>query len=194
MYEIRKPELLDPKRVDSEEHEKMSVAERRAQTELLAKALAESCEYAEQLWNQLDALRGYLLDSLPPDPRKPGPHTTAAASPSGPDDEAGWQNWINAFAGTTSALCGPHGDSGFGLSRAREEAQLRRTAPELTLHARHPELSTTAGASEATSTPQPTATPGNKVSSLSAMKTVAGVVVAVLALRGLRPRPKTRTG
>lgn len=34
---------------------------------------------------------------------------------------------MTAFPAATCTLCGPHGDSGFGLSRAREEAQRRRS-------------------------------------------------------------------
>ena len=140
MYEIPKPELLDPDRVTRDDREDFTPADHRSQAQLLGKALGDSCAYADQLWEQVNALRAYLLDSLPPDPRRPGPHTTASASPTGPDDDDGWARWMNAFAATTSVLCGAHGDSGFGLSRAREEAQVRRTAPELTLQAHRPEL------------------------------------------------------
>ncbi|HZC51079.1 MAG TPA: hypothetical protein VE441_01075 [Mycobacterium sp.] len=113
----------------------MSAAEHRTQAELLADALRESCAYAQQLWDDLDAVRTYLLDSLPPDPRTPEAHRTAATSPTGPDDDTGWDNWVNAYAAVTSTLAGPHGDSGFGLSEAHHAAQLRRSAPALTIHA-----------------------------------------------------------
>lgn len=85
-------------------------------------------------------MRGYLLNSLPPDPRAPGPHPTASASPTGPDDDTGWDNWIAAYATVTSVLCGPNGDSGYGLGEGRREANLRRTAPVLRIHADHPGL------------------------------------------------------
>lgn len=191
MYEIPKPELLDPDRVDRDDREDFTADDHRSQAQLLAKALGESCAYADQLWDQVNALRDYLLNSLPPDPRTPGPHATAAASPSGPDDEDGWVNWINAFATTTSVLCGSHGDSGFGLSRAREEAQLRRTAPELTLHARHPDL----GEPEPTPAEPHDAPPSaqspadSPTITRSVGRAVAGGAVAVLALRGLRTLP-----
>ena len=191
MQEIPKPELLDPNRVDRDDRADMTLEDHRSRAQLLGKALDESCAYAQQLWDQVDALRSYLLDTLPPDPRAPGPHNVTSAHPTGPDDAEGWQNWINAFATTTSVLCGAHGDSGFGLSRAREEAQLRRTAPELQMHAEHPQLALpepqSSGAAQ-----QPT---GGSISApqrsaASTMKTVGTAALAVLAVRGLLPRPK----
>lgn len=188
MHEIPKPELLDPDRVDRDDRESTTAEDRRAQSQLLAKALGESCAYADQLWEQVNALRGYLLDSLPPDPRAPGPHTTAGAAPTGPDDDRGWERWIDAFATTTSVLCGANGDSGFGLSRAREEAQLRRTAPVLTLYADHPELARPQPPAQAP-TPDTSAEAGRLFQSGTAatiLKAAAATVVGVLALRGLR--------
>lgn len=205
MYEIPKPELLNPDRVERDDREHFTAEDHRSQAQLLAKALGESCAYADQLWEQVNALRGYLLHSLPPDPRTPGPHTTAAAAPTGPDDEDGWTRWVNAFATTTSVLCGSHGDSGFGLSRAREEARLRRTAPELTLHARHPELATpqpvaettpASPAHQAVEDEQPDEARNHtavRVSATEVIKAAAAAVIGVLALRGLRTPPHRRT-
>jgi hypothetical protein len=102
-------------------------------------ALAEACGYGRDLWRGVDALRSYLLHSLPPDPRTPGLHRTGA-SPAGPDDEEGWQSWQVAYAGAHSVLAGPQGDSGFGVSEAEREAQVRRSAPSVRLLAEHPEL------------------------------------------------------
>jgi hypothetical protein len=210
VYEIPKPELLDPDRVDRDDREDFTPEDHRSQARLLAKALGESCAYADQLWEQLNAVRGYLLASLPPDPRTPGPHRSTAASPTGPDDDAGWQNWIDAFAGTTSVLCGSHGDSGFGLSRAREEARLRRTAPELRTAAERSAHGEPEAPVPQTTSPQPAQQDGHPVAHTSApssgpaplpaatlpmaVKTAAGTVVAVLAARGLRtlPRPGRR--
>lgn len=199
MYEIPKPELLNPDRENRDDREDFTAEDHRSQAQVLATALGESCAYADQLWEQVNALRGYLLDSLPPDPRTPGPHTTAGASPTGPDDDKGWTRWINAFATTTSVLCGSHGDSGFGLSRAREEARLRRTAPELTLHARHPDLGSAAPESAPADmpAPAPSTQPSGQLPAHAAAttwsvgKTVGAAVVTVLALRGLRIRPST---
>lgn len=197
MYEIPKPELLNPDRENRDDREDFTAKDHRSQSQLLAKALGESCAYADQLWEQVNALRGYLLDSLPPDPRTPGPHTTASASPTGPDDEDGWTRWIAAFATTTSVLCGSHGDSGFGLSRAREEARLRRTAHALTLHARHPRLDGPEPTPTVSHGPAPAAQPPDEppahatTTTRSIGKTVAAAVVTVLALRGLRTRPGT---
>jgi len=193
MYEIPKPELLDPDRVDRDDREHFTAADHRSQAQLLAKALGESCAYADQLWEQLNAVRAYLLESLPPDPHSPGAHPTTSAAPTGPDDEDGWLNWIHAFATTTSVLCGSHGDSGFGLSRAREEARLRRTAPDLTTNPRERAADNDACAPDnAASSPQQAAAlngqPGAQLptSPTSIGKATAAAVIAILALRGLR--------
>jgi hypothetical protein len=128
VIEIPKPELLDAGRVSYDDREDFTVEEHRSQSQMLAKALEESCHYADMLWEQLDAVRGYLLDSLPPELRSVGPRAAIGASPTGPDDEAGWQRWTDTFAATVSTLCGAHGDSGFGLSNAHDEARVRRTS------------------------------------------------------------------
>ena len=125
---IPKPQVLDPHRLLVNDEDNFT-ANHEARAVLLQRALETSCGYADQLWDDLNAMRQYLLDCLPPDPHTtPSPVATGAA-PTGPEDEHGWQNWMTAFAEVTSVLCGPHGDSGFGLSRAREEAQRRRTSP-----------------------------------------------------------------
>ncbi|HZC72978.1 MAG TPA: hypothetical protein VE442_19935 [Jatrophihabitans sp.] len=127
--EIPQPQVLDPDRPLRKRGTQFT-ADDRPEAKLLHKALYESCDYAAHLWRTLDAMRGYLLASLPPDPRSPDADRSCAR-PAGPDDEAGWQAWIDAFASVSSVLCGPHGDSGFGLGRARQEAQRRRSAPLL---------------------------------------------------------------
>jgi hypothetical protein len=159
-----------------------------SRAQLFEEALHETCAYAAQLWHDLDAMRGYLLNSLPPDPRSPGPHPTASASPTGPDDDTGWDNWITAYAAVTSVLCGPHGDSGYGLGEGRREATLRRTAPVLRIHAEHPGLGTPdrQAAAPATTTQEPPAQPVPARSRTGRTATMA--VLILLALRGLRPR------
>jgi hypothetical protein len=132
---IPKPELLDARRTKTDDREEMTAEEHRGRAQLLDQALQDSCEYAEQLWDELDSVRRYLLDSLPPDPRAPGAHETTCASPTGPDDEKGWDRWVATFAAVTSALCGPHGDSGFGYGRARDEERVRRSAPTVLVQA-----------------------------------------------------------
>jgi hypothetical protein len=122
---ISKPEVLDPHRYLGNDIDNFT-ANHEARAVLLQQALEKSCSYAEQLWNELDAMRQYLLDCLPPAPPAASEPTAAGAAPTGPDDEQGWQNWITSFAAVTSVLCGPHGDSGFGLNRAHEEAGRRR--------------------------------------------------------------------
>ena len=202
MYEIPKPDLLDPDRPLRDLGPRLT-ADDRPESELLAAALHESCDYAGQLWENLNAMRQYLLDSLPPDPRQPGPHTTAAASPTGPDDDTGWSNWVSAFAAVASALCGPHGDSGFGLSRAREEAHVRRSAPVLKILAEHPDLTRTHDEHDQTATapdeagsPEPDASQSGPTTPRSQRphsawtpgKTAAVLALAAITLRQLRPR------
>lgn len=198
MHAIPEPQVLDPDRPLRHRGTEFTEDDR-PEAELLSKALHESCEYAQQLWDDLNAMRQYLLDSLPPDPRAPGAHTTASASPTGPDDEQGWQNWINAFAEVASVLCGPHGDSGFGLSRARDEAQIRRSAPVLKIHAEHPdldaavqnELSSTRNASRNGAHATSTSADGPAGPRWSPARIAGGFAIGMLALRGLRrPRPR----
>jgi hypothetical protein len=132
------PAVLDPDRahlqgeLNAEEDAEHRLADVR-------QALTSACAYGRQLWLGLDSLRGYLLRSLPPDPHTPGMHRICA-SPTGPDDEDGWQNWMAAYAEAHSVLAGPNGDSGFGVSEAAREAQERRSAPAVRVLAEHPEL------------------------------------------------------
>lgn len=190
MQEIPKPELLNPDRIDRDDREDMSAEDHRSQAQLLSKALEESCGYADQLWEQLDEVRAYLLASLPPDPRMPGPKTTASASPTGPDDEEGWQRWVTTFAATTSVLCGSHGDSGFGLSRAKEEAQVRRSAPIMALRHKYPQEPASAAAESKREAEREQAP--KRDGKWSSLKIVGAVVTVVLAVRGLRRPPSPR--
>ena len=128
MQPIPEPELLDPKRLLTDDRDDLTLIEHRTRANLLAQALEDSCRYAQQLWHQLDAARGYLLRSLPDDPQRPDARRTATA-PTGPGDEAGWNDWMATYAAVTSVLCGPHGDSGFGADEARKQAYARRVAP-----------------------------------------------------------------
>ncbi|MCW2539473.1 MAG: hypothetical protein JWN95_1198 [Frankiales bacterium] len=127
------PEMLDPNRPSLKARLEMAdVAER---VRLLAESLEKVSVYGQLLWHDVDALRQYLLASAPSDPYLPGPHRVGA-SPTGPDDQEGWNNWIAAYAEATSVLAGPHGDSGFGLREARHEEQIRRSAPDVLLQAK----------------------------------------------------------
>src|SRR3954462_9125240 len=110
---IPEPELLDPGRMLVDDRDGFTVDDHRDRANLLAAALEDSCRYAQALWQQLDDVRGDLIRCLPGDP--PRPHARRhATAPTGPDDEAGWDDWIATYAAVTSVLCGPHGDSGFG--------------------------------------------------------------------------------
>lgn len=133
MDEIPMPIVLDPNRMVSNTRDDLTVHAKAGLSEELEKALQQSCDYGQQLWRDLDAVRGFLLDSLPPVPGEiSGRQGATSAAPTGPEDDEGWQNWMAAFAAVTSALAGPHGDSGYGMSEARREAQLRRAAPTVT--------------------------------------------------------------
>ncbi|HEX2903980.1 MAG TPA: hypothetical protein VHO01_11045 [Jatrophihabitans sp.] len=103
------------------------LADSAEQLQLVQQALAAACEYGQLLWRELDGQRRYLLGSLPPAPpvAATGP-AAGGAHPTGPADEAGWARWMAAYAGATSALAGPNGDSGYGRSEAEREAQARR--------------------------------------------------------------------
>jgi len=205
MHPIPTPQVLDPDRMLANDRGGFGTADDdKSRADLLDKALEDTCAYAQQLWQNLDAVRQYLFDSLPSDPRSPGPRPSASASPTGPDDEKGWDNWIAAYASITSVLCGPQGDSGFGLREARGAAQDRRTAPNLTLYARHPELAhdgeaatpsptdaRTEPVSGPASRPSRDPTPTTRTAGLGAIRTAATALLVALALRGLRPRRRT---
>jgi hypothetical protein len=187
MQPIPTPQVLDPDRPLFNDRGDFT-ANHETRAKLLDDALHHTCAYAQQLWHDLDAMRGYLLDSLPPDPHATDPHTITSASPTGPDDDTGWENWITAYATVTSVLCGPHGDSGYGLSEARREATLRRTTPVLRIHAdaqrlgtpNHQEGPHTAATQEPLGPPPE---PRYRTGRMAAM-----ALLVLLAVRGLRPR------
>ena len=201
---IPKPQVLDPHRrlVNDEDN---FTANHEARAVLLQRALETSCAYADQLWDDLNAMRQYLLDCLPPDPHTTHSPVATGAAPTGPEDEQGWQNWMTAFAEVTSVLCGPHGDSGFGLSRAREEAQHRRTplsaggtragsseddpSPAGSEHVDPPRATPHPSVAEGSMTPshQDTA-PTEQRNHRRLARTVGMAVLIGFALRGLRPR------
>ena len=184
MQPIPMPQVLDPDRILNNDRGDL-VADHEARAQLLEDALRESCAYAQQLWHDLNGTRAYLLDSLPPDPRLPGTHRTASASPTGPDDDAGWDEWINVYAAVTSVLCGPHGDSGYGIGEGRREAELRRTAPVLRVEADHPDLGAAAH-TEQVHTPEAASAVQPRRSRTA--RAAATVALVLLALRGLRRR------
>jgi hypothetical protein len=186
MEPIPQPELLDPDRPMRRRGTQLKEDDR-SDDEVLRTALHETCEYARQLWDDLNGVRSYLLASLPSDPRSPGPHPVACASPTGPDDQSGWDNWITAYATVSSVLVGPHGDSGYGLSEARHEAELRRSAPILALA---PKLAASPQPHDRADSAAHRTQPGHAEGSPRARKVrmvlTAGLVL--LAVRGLRPR------
>ncbi len=181
---IPMPAVLDAQRPHLTGSEQIADAE--SQVSMLREALEQACDYGQALWRQLDAVRNYLLLSLPSDPRTPGAHRVTAA-PAGPDDDEGWQRWMTAFAETTGALAGPQGDSGFGTSEARREADQRRCAPNLRLLAQLPELTADEPAADSPAPAHPRPSAG----------LILGVAAATLAVRGLvarRVRPSRAAG
>ncbi len=197
MQAIPKPRLLDPNRQLSQSRDALTNHEDEPPAELLKEALRETCVYAQQLWENLDAARQYLMTSLPADPRSPGPHPSASAAPTGPDDEQGWQNWIAAYASVSSVLCGPQGDSGYGLGEARRAADERRSAPVLRLYADHPDLRAKNLApqpasdredSDAREATGASGSPDGGAKGRGASRFAVIGVLVLLAIRGLRPR------
>lgn len=173
---IDKPQLLDPDRNVDPNREDITIDHESAAKEL-REALEATAEYGTQLWDHLDGVRHYLMDSLPPDPRAAGPHTQLGAHPTGPDDTEGWQRWVDIYASVTSVLAGPHGDSGYGLGEARDAARLRTDAPNVRLAARIQTLA---------KRPEPAASVENKTGAL--LRALGLAALGLLALRGMRPR------
>jgi hypothetical protein len=196
MQPIPMPSVLDPDRLLTDDRAEMSAEEHRSRAQQLDGALHESCAYARELWKDLDAMRQYLLDSLPPDAHGPGPHTVRSASPTGPQDDAGWNNWMAAFAAVTSVLAGPHGDSGYGAGEARQLAQSRRSPPEPAAgqpsdQAADRSEQVGAGGSEQSLTSAPAGKFRSKhTAQRSPARLAATAAVILLAIRGLRPRPR----
>lgn len=197
MHPIPQPQVLDPDRVTSDDREDMTGEEHRSRAQQLDAALHQSCEYAQQLWQHLAAARGYLFDSLPSDPHAPGTDPHLGASPTGPDDEDGWQRWTDAYSAITSILAGPHGDSGFGLDEARQAARIRREAPNLQVLQRiqrgqheHPVQVPPETTAAPASPPVPARAPA---SGRTDPLRVAGLgVLVALAVRGVLPRRAAR--
>jgi hypothetical protein len=188
MQPIPLPELLDPDRLLLDDRNDLSAEEHADRAAQLEGALHETCSYAQQLWHELDAVRGYLLDSLPPDPHAIDPDTIgqrpSSAAPTGPEDEQGWQNWMAAYSRVTSVLAGPHGDSGFGSDEARREARDRRLVPVAAEDADLEHNSAGSDTSAANAAPpqstKPGAGKGNK------LRMAFRLAIIGLAVRGLR--------
>lgn len=120
------PSILNPHRVLTDKRDEMTLDDHRDRAERLERALEQSCGYARQLWDQLQAVREYLVSCLPPDPRAQPTVARRGAKPESAGDDAGWAEWAQAYASVTSALAGPRGDSGHGMSEARLIEQERR--------------------------------------------------------------------
>lgn len=67
MQPIPTPQVLDPDRVLANDRGDFTV-NHEAPAALLNEALHATCSYAQQLWHDLDAMRGYLLPACRPTP------------------------------------------------------------------------------------------------------------------------------
>lgn len=191
MRPIPQPHLLDPDRLLINDRGGF-FADHEARATELDKALHETCSYAQQLWQTLDSARQYLTECLPPDPRGPDSmHAPLGAHPTGPEDDGGWNDWMATFAAVSSVMCGPHGDSGYGLKEAEQAATIRRDAPTVLLRRHHPELQQQPGSSAHTSPSGVSPATGiadaggRSADRRSTSKTVGIALLVVLAVRGL---------
>lgn len=185
---IPRPDVLDPSRV-SLAGKRDRASGSADEVTILQGALDDACSYGHALWDEVDALRRYLSDSLPPASRTPGVHAVGA-SPTGPDDSEGWQKWTAAFASATSALAGPHGDSGFGRSEAEQAAQKRRSAPDLQVLARLTDARRSAIEDRGS---EHASRPAWKMSWTRVAAVAAGTLAArTLVLRALHPKQSPR--
>jgi hypothetical protein len=122
MYDIPQPEVLDPDRLGGN-RDSMGFAESKEVAGRLRRELEESCAYGRALWQQLDAVRRYLVDSLPRPAAAGLP--LGGAAPTGRDDEHGWRAWTDIYAAVVGTLEGPRRDSGFGYDEARQIVRSR---------------------------------------------------------------------
>ena len=152
MTEIPRPDLLEPDRVVRQQRNTPPEADDlQAEIEILEGALRDSCGYATQLWERLDAVREYLVGILPPGP--------------GFTEERTWDEWVDAYAAVTSVLAGPRGDSGFGGDEARRLARARREFPAGSMPT--PETIVSEPAEEESESSADGSEPGNVVDRLS---------------------------
>jgi hypothetical protein len=189
MQDIPRPALLDPDRLLLDDRNDLSAEEHANRAALLDKALHGTCAYAQQLWQDLDAMRGYLLDSLPPEQATAGDGHRRSAAPTGPDDEEGWANWTAAYAAVTSVLVGPHGDSGFGMDEARREARDRRVMLERLAAeeaAPPPDRSDDGEPGQARGNHSAGGGSAHRASSRRPVRLAARLAILLLAARGLR--------
>jgi hypothetical protein len=126
MYDIPRPEVLDPERIGSD-RDTMSSSDHGDLADRLRRELHDTCAYGQALWQELNAVRRYLVDSLPRPADTGAP--LGAAHPTGRDDIGGWQAWFDRYAAVVSVLEGPRGDSGFGRDEARQLVKSRLDFP-----------------------------------------------------------------
>jgi hypothetical protein len=122
MYDIPTPEALDAHRFGGN-RDSMGFAAGKDVADRLLRELEETCTYARALWQQLDEVRHYLVDSLPRPAANGAP--LGGAAPTGRDDEQGWQAWTDIYTAVVGTLEGPRRDSGFGHDEARQIVRSR---------------------------------------------------------------------
>ena len=85
MDQIGMPELLDPQRLVVTSRSDLIDHDRKRFVSSLEEAVRELCAYSQRMWNDLNSVRTYLVESLPPEAGS----SRTATSPTGPDDEEG---------------------------------------------------------------------------------------------------------
>ena len=126
MDDIAPPSLLNPERLSIDDRNEMTAEQHADRAEALHRELNATCEYATKLWQALDGMRAYLLEAAPQNPRTVTGEARSAATPTGPDDDAGWESWATAFASISSILVGPLGNETYGRQAAEQEQRDRR--------------------------------------------------------------------
>ncbi len=126
MDDIAPPSVLNPERLTIDDRNEMTAEQHADLAEDLHRELGVTCEYATKLWQALDGMRAYLLESAPENPRTVTGEARSAASPTGPDDDAGWESWATAYASISSVLVGPLGNDSYGRQVAEQEERDRR--------------------------------------------------------------------
>ena len=126
MQPVPMPQILDPDRLPMPERDDMTVDEHRDRAAAVRRELHRTCEYGQALWHTLEAVRQYLVDSLPSEPDADGVVAKPATSPTGKHDDDGWTVWEQVYGAVTSSLAGVTGDAGYGAEEARVIAQHRR--------------------------------------------------------------------
>ena len=126
MIEMKPPSVLNGERAVTDHRDTLGMHAENERVQL-REALKQSCDYGLMLWHELDRMRAYLLESAPEARDTSSGVRRIAATPLGPDDEAGWQRWQAIYEKVSETLCGPSGDSGFAAREAALQVRDRRS-------------------------------------------------------------------